>query len=119
MRLIVHGRAPLQGQYRASGNSNEAVALIAASLLSTEQVTLTNVPNTDTVRRMMDIAQDLGTSCTWEGDQLQLHTPSITSRQVGSDYTSRLVASILFLAPILARREHATLVWTDPIGRLN
>src|SRR5260221_712418 len=49
MRIRVEGRQPLRGTYRVSGNSNAAMALIAASLLTDSPVTLQNVPDTASV----------------------------------------------------------------------
>ena len=44
MRIVVHGGAPLQGTFHPSGNSNAALALTAAALLTDAPVVLSNVP---------------------------------------------------------------------------
>lgn len=119
MRLIVQGKAPLKGHYQPSGSSNEAIAMIAASMLTSESVQLTHVPRTNAVRRMVEMAGEFGTTLTWQDDSLNLQTERITERRIHAGYISRSVASILFLAPILARRHHVTLEWEESIGRLH
>lgn len=118
MRLLVQGRVPLKGQYQPSGNSNEAVALLAASLLSSEEIILTRVPNTSAVRQMLEVAQDLGTTYVWEGEHIRLNTPKLALRQISSVHSSRAIGAVLYLAAILARRDHAVLEWTEPLNRL-
>ena len=46
MRIGVEGGHPLRGTYTPGGNSNAALALIAASLLTDQAVTVHNVPGT-------------------------------------------------------------------------
>ena len=58
--FIVEGRTSLKGSIRVSGNKNEALPLIAASLLSCKPVTLNNVPDIGDVRNMLEIASELG-----------------------------------------------------------
>lgn len=119
MRLIVQGKTPLKGHYEPSGSSNEAIAMIAASMLTSESVGLTGVPKTSAVHKMVEMAGEFGTSATWQDDTLTLQTERITERHIHAGYITRSVASILFLAPILARRNHAALEWEESIGRLH
>jgi UDP-N-acetylglucosamine 1-carboxyvinyltransferase len=119
VRLIVEGGKPLKGQYQPAGSSNEAISLIAASLLTEAPVQLTHVPQTDAVQKMLELASEIGTSVTREADTLHLETVRILERNIHADYINRSVAAILFLAPILARRETATLEWDASVGRLH
>jgi UDP-N-acetylglucosamine 1-carboxyvinyltransferase len=119
MRLVIQGRAPLRGTYYPSGNSNEAIALIAASLLSSQPSVLNGVPQTDAVRWMLAMAEDLGASCTWTDNSLQLETPRLAARHIHPEDFHGLLASILLVAPVLAAREHATLQWHESLGRLH
>lgn len=119
MRLTVQGRTPLTGNYQPSGNSNEAIALIAASMLTPESVCLQSVPKTRAVRRMVEMAGELGAAVEWQETCLSLRTERIAERHIHTGHITRSVAAILFLAPILARRDHATLEWEQSIGRLH
>src|SRR5438552_15030805 len=59
-RFVVEGGTPLRGEITPAGNKNEALPLIAASLLTDDPVTLHNVPRIRDVRGMLEIATALG-----------------------------------------------------------
>ncbi len=118
MRMIVRGRAPLRGTLHPSGNSNAALATIAAALLTDAPVTLHNVPDTLSTAQMLENAQVLGASVTHEGATVRLHTPTLLTRAVERTQTEQQVGTVLFLAPLLARRQHARLEVTFPLSRL-
>ncbi len=118
MRIIVHGRAPLRGVLLPSGNSNAALATVAASLLTDETVTLRNVPDTLSTAQMLETAQALGAEVTRDGATVRLHTPTLLTRAVERPQTEQQVGTVLFLAPLLARRRHARLEVAFPLSRL-
>lgn len=121
MRIGITGQQPLRGTYRPGGNSNAAMALIAASLLTDQPVTLHQVPQTASVEVMLDVAGLLGTQVqrpeSAPGD-LQVTTPAITVRALTRTMTGAKVGVVLFLAPLLARRQHIRLEIDYPISRL-
>ena len=59
-RFVVEGGTPLHGEITPAGNKNEALPLIAASLLTDDPVTLHNVPRIRDVRGMLEIATARG-----------------------------------------------------------
>ena len=59
-RFIVEGGTPLRGEITAKGNKNSALPLIAASLLTSEPVTLRNLPRIRDVNGMLEIVNGLG-----------------------------------------------------------
>ena len=118
MRMIVHGRVPLRGTLRPSGNSNAALAAIAAALLTDAPVTLRNVPDTLSTAQMLETARALGADVAREGATVRLHTPALLTRAVERVHTEQQVGTVLFLAPLLARRQHARLEVTFPLSRL-
>ena len=54
-RFVVEGGTPLRGEITPAGNKNEALPLIAASLLTDEPVTLHNMPRIRDVRGMLEV----------------------------------------------------------------
>ena len=118
MRIVVHGGHPLRGEFRPSGNSNAALALIAAALLTDQPVYLENVPDTLSTANMLAAATVLGAQITRRDHEVQLRTPTLHTRELGDGLTSNEVGAVLFLAPILARRRHARLEITYPLSRL-
>lgn len=119
MRIAVEGRAPLSGDYFPSGNGNALLSAIAASLLTDHPTQLHRVPNTPRTEQMLAIAQALGATVTYEGDTLTLQTPHLQTRTLDNELTNQLGASVLFLAPVIARRRHARLEWIGPLNRLH
>ena len=119
-RFIVEGGTPLRGSIRPAGNKNEALPCIAAALLTDEPVILRNVPRIRDVRNMLEIASALGAQV----DEVDPHTVRITTTNVRSDELPTALAreirpSLLFAAPLLARRGRARLGQPggDIIGR--
>ena len=122
MRIGVEGRRPLQGTYRPGGYSNAAMMLIAASLLTDEPVTLHNVPDTASVNVMLDVAAMLGAQVVRSQDQPQtvrLTTANLATRTLGREMTSAKVGVALFMAAVLARREHLRMEVAYPVSRLH
>ena len=58
--LKIEGGHPLSGTVRISGNKNAILPMIAATLLTDQEVILNNVPNILDVRIMLDVARSLG-----------------------------------------------------------
>ena len=119
-RFIVEGGTPLRGEIRPAGNKNEALPLIAAALLTDEPVTLHNMPRIRDVRGMLEIATALGAKV----NEVDSHTVRITgsglrSEQIPANLSREIRASLLFAAPLVARRKHARLgpPGGDVIGR--
>lgn len=122
MRIRIEGRRPLRGTYHASGNSNAAIALIAASMLSDAPISLHNVPDTIGVGVMLEVGTALGLkveSPEVRDGQITLHTPNIIGRNVRREYADALGGTLLFLAPILARRRHAQVEIDYAVSRIN
>ena len=118
MRIVVYGGHPLRGTFRPSGNSNAALALIAASLLTEAEVTLRGVPDTSTTALMLDAARALGAQITRD-EAHTLRAPALHTRSLGPEITDGQVGAVLLLAPILARRRHARLEIDYPLSRLH
>jgi UDP-N-acetylglucosamine 1-carboxyvinyltransferase len=118
MRIVVHGGYPLKGTFHPSGNSNSALALLAAALLTEAPVALTGVPDTLSTASMGDAAEVLGASIMREASTIRLQTPSLHTRALEQPLTEQ-VGTVLFLAPILARRRHARMEISYPLSRLH
>lgn len=119
MRIRVEGRRPLNGVYQPSGNTNAAVALLAAALLTDQPVTLNNLPRTATTQVMLDLAGWLGGRLDWRDEhQLMLRTEQIARRTLTPAETSGFVGALLMLPPILVRRGYVRMEIDFPLNRI-
>jgi len=117
--LIIEGKARISGRVRIGGNKNAALPMIAALLLTDEEVVLENVPDILDVRTMLDIAGELGTEFTFENHMLRFRCADVKTASISRELCSRNRTSILFAAPLLARCGKAELYppGGDVIGR--
>lgn len=93
--------------------------MIAALLLTDEEVVLDNVPDILDVRTMLDIAGELGADFSFENHTLTFRCRDIRTASISRELCSRNRTSILFAAPLLARCGKAELYppGGDVIGR--
>src|SRR5207248_6296878 len=67
-KFVIEGGAQLSGTVVPAGNKNGALPLIAASLLTEEEVVLSNVPRIADVEAIIDLIAELGARVEWRGD---------------------------------------------------
>jgi UDP-N-acetylglucosamine 1-carboxyvinyltransferase len=119
MRIRVEGQQILNGLYQPSGNANAAMSLLAAALLTDQTVKLRQMPKSSSVQGMLAIAGKLGADIAWENETtLIVKTPQISRRVLSHDETDGSVGVMLYLAPMLIRRQHARLEVDFPLNRI-
>ncbi len=120
MRIRVEGRKALSGTYRPAGNTNSAMALLAAALMTAKPVTLHNVPHTLNMLAMLAVAEKLGAKLTWQDEStLVIQAEQITRRALTLSETGGLVGMMLYLPPILTRRQHIRIEIDFPLNRIH
>jgi UDP-N-acetylglucosamine 1-carboxyvinyltransferase len=118
--FVIEGGARLSGTVRASGNKNGALPILAATLLASEPVTLTNVPRIRDVDTMVALLAELGADVSWLGaNELRIDTTGVTRSAPDPELCSRIRASFLLAGPLLGRFGRATMPppGGDVIGR--
>lgn len=110
-RFLITGGQKLEGQVRVSGSKNAVLPIIAASLLTDEPVTLTNVPDISDIYTMQHILHFIGVDTEFEGSTLKIHAKAVANVEIEHELVSKLRASILFLAPLLARNGDVRLAY--------
>lgn len=109
-RLKITGGKPLSGEIPISGAKNSALKLMAASLLTAEPVTLTNMPNLADTRFLSQLLDTLGVEVYWpKGDnECRLNAETLKSTIAPYEQVRKMRASFNVLGPMLARYGHAT-----------
>ncbi|HSX21223.1 MAG TPA: UDP-N-acetylglucosamine 1-carboxyvinyltransferase, partial [Gaiellaceae bacterium] len=118
--FVIEGARPLNGRIRAAGNKNGALPILSACLLTTEPVTLTNVPRIRDVETMIELLADLGAEVGWTGpNEVRVNAANVTKTSPDASLCNRIRASFLLAGPLLARFGKATMPppGGDVIGR--
>jgi UDP-N-acetylglucosamine 1-carboxyvinyltransferase len=118
--FIVEGKRKLHGSITVTGNKNEALPLIAASLLCPGPVTFTNVPDIGDVRTMLAIAALLGAKVSpLRNGRVTINAEKIVTSELPIKESSSIRASILFASALLVRKGTAVIRQPggDAIGR--
>lgn len=102
-QFLIQGGAKLEGEVRISGAKNAALPLLAATILATTPITLTNVPNLKDVSTLIKLIQGLGITVTREGDTVTVDTSTLDNHFAPYELVKTMRASILVLGPLLAR----------------
>ncbi|HIC64660.1 MAG TPA: UDP-N-acetylglucosamine 1-carboxyvinyltransferase, partial [Paracoccus sp.] len=104
-QIIVQGNGPLRGEIPIAGAKNACLALMPATLLSDQPLTLTNAPRLSDIRTMTALLQSLGAEVSGlqDGQVLAMSSHDLTSHRADYEIVRRMRASILVLGPLLAR----------------
>src|SRR4029079_12797964 len=93
-KFVIEGGYPLSGTVVPAGNKNAALPILAASLLTEEELVVGNVPRIRDVESMLALLEDLRARVTWRGaHELSLRAASVTSGHVDAELASRIRAS--------------------------
>lgn len=111
-QMLIRGGVPLKGKIHISGAKNAALPLLAASLLTDETLTLSNVPQLADIVTMGNLLAQHGVGLGLNGVGGRGHTvdlcaKTITSTTAPYDLVRKMRASILVLGPLLARAREA------------
>jgi UDP-N-acetylglucosamine 1-carboxyvinyltransferase len=120
-KFVIEGGAPLSGTITPAGNKNGALPILAACLLTPDEVILRNVPRIRDVEAMMLLLEGIGAHVQWLGPgEISVDASSIDERhEVDAELAERIRASFLVAGPLLARFGHAHMPppGGDVIGR--
>ena len=118
--FVIEGGRPLSGRVRAAGNKNAALPILAASILASEDVQLSNVPRIRDVETMVELLAELGADVEWTGpNEVRVDGTSVDKTELDADLAREIRASFLLAGPLLARFGRVTIPppGGDVIGR--
>ncbi len=101
---MIQGGAPLTGEISAAGNKNAALPILAACLLTDEEIQLQNVPRIRDTEAQLAILERLGVKVAWTAsNELRMQADAIGETAPDEDLSARIRASFLLAGPLLAR----------------
>lgn len=107
-RFHIIGPNRLSGTVQAAGAKNAALPALAASLLTSETLELSGLPQVRDLRTLRSLLQHLGVESEGEGDSLLLrHTESPQLDDAPYELVKTMRASVLVLGPLVARHGSA------------
>lgn len=122
--FVIEGGHTLHGDITPQGAKNEALEVICATLLTSQPVTISNVPDILDVNNLIGLMQQMGVDVTLDAP----HTWTFAARQLNMSYlqsdefirkSSALRGSVMLLGPLLGRFGKAFIAKPggDKIGR--
>ncbi len=102
-RLAIEGGAALNGEVLVSGAKNAALPILCAALLTSEPLTLDNLPQLNDVRTMRSLLSQMGVTMAANDGSLTLSAKQIDWPLAPYEMVKTMRASILALGPLLAR----------------
>ena len=103
-KLLIRGGARLNGELTVSGAKNASLPILAATLLASEPVTISNVPQLNDVTTTIALLQSMGVQVTFDDKlHVQIDAGKVTERRAPYELVKTMRASILVLGPLVAR----------------
>jgi len=103
-KLIIKGWKPLSWTVTPVANKNSIIKLIPAALLTNQDVTISNVPQTSDVKYMLEILETLwGTYKRTNEDTVTINCAHINNHIIDPHLSEKMKASVMFAGPLLAR----------------
>jgi len=106
---LINGGNPVSGEIKVSGNKNAALPLLAATLLTDNEIILKNVPDIKDVHVMCNLLKSIGTKI----EKIEKNVLKIKSGNrrglFKKEEISLVRGSILFMGPLLATLQKVVL----------
>ena len=99
-KFVIDGGAPLSGELTAAGNKNAALPILAACLLTEEELLLHRVPRIRDTEAQIALLERLGVEAAWVADNsLRLCAASVSDVAVDEELSNQIRASFLLAGP--------------------
>ncbi|MGC9360704.1 MAG: UDP-N-acetylglucosamine 1-carboxyvinyltransferase [Anaerolineae bacterium] len=104
MPVVIEGGRRLQGEVEVDGAKNAALPIIAATLLTSDDCLIENVPFIEDIRNMIKVLHHHGVAARFEGhNTLRIKATRIATSKLPVDLARAMRASFLIAGPLLAR----------------
>ena len=105
--LRIYQTPKLSGSVEISGAKNSALPILTATLLSKNELRLSNLPNVADVNTLLKLLENLGANYHLiKENEIHMSTLEVKETKANYDIVRKMRASILVLGPLLARFGH-------------
>lgn len=110
-QYIIKGGSPLHGEVTVEGAKNAGLPILAASIMSNEEVVINNLPDVRDIRIMIAAMQDIGAKVKWiDKGSLLVKGNGISADVVYSDAIKQIRASYYFAGALLGKYNKASVL---------
>jgi UDP-N-acetylglucosamine 1-carboxyvinyltransferase len=103
-KFVIQGGVPLSGEVTVAGNKNAALPILAACLLTEEELLLRRVPRIRDTEAQIALLERLGVEVAWVADNsVRLRAAGVSGAAVDEELSKQIRASFLLAGPLLAR----------------
>ena len=107
-RYIMKGGNPLVGEVQISGAKNAALGILAASIMTDENVIIENLPDVRDINVMLEAIQEIGARVErTDRHTVKINASTIHEVSVDDDYMRRIRASYYFIGALLGKYKSA------------
>ena len=107
-KLLIKGGASLRGEISCSGAKNAALPMIAATILSDEDIILKNLPYLQDITTMFELLGSMGADILLnENMDFTIATNNLKEKEARYELVKTMRASILVLGPLVAKYGEA------------
>lgn len=107
--FIIDGGAALAGNVPVYGSKNAALPLLAAGILTADEMVIENVPDLSDVRKMIGIMSSLGATIKQEEWRIHIQAQTVDQEKINATDVKALRGSVLLLGALLGRDRRALL----------
>lgn len=106
-KLVVNHSMNLKGEIRVSGAKNAALPIVCASLLTADELVLTNVPQLKDIYTLEKLLGGMGVQVNFKNDVMKFNASNVTNLVAPYELVKTMRASVLVLGPLVARFGYA------------
>lgn len=107
-QYIMKGGNPLVGEVMISGAKNAALGILAASIMTDEDVTIENLPDVRDINVLLEAIEEIGADVNRiDGHTVRINAKNVKEVSVDDEYIRRIRASYYFIGALLGKYKSA------------
>ncbi len=109
-KFVIHGGKKIAGEIETMGSKNAAFPVLIASLLTSEDCVIDNVPLVEDIFRLLEIFQSMGVEVTWlDSRKVKINASKMNPAKINKDLILKFRGSVLLFGALLSRFGKAKL----------
>lgn len=101
--LTINGGMPLYGELNVCGSKNAVLPILAACILTNEEVVIHNAPVISDIDDMLCIMGELGVKYSRNNDTLVIDCSAMTSCEISDEHVGKIRSSVVLMGAVLAK----------------